>query len=59
MMITIISTIAIWNLSNAEVQFAGLAAPLSFEAKTVGALEASLAALLNNGVALFNKVGGL
>ena len=38
------------------MQFAGIAAPLSFQAKTVGALEASLAALLNNGVALFNKV---
>jgi len=43
-------------LKKLQVQFAGIAAPLSFQAKTVGALEASLAALLNNGVALFNKV---
>ena len=44
------------SLKTLQVQFAGLAAPLSFQAKTEGALEASLAALLNNGVALFNKV---
>mmetsp|Transcript_6380 Transcript_6380/g.14716 ORF Transcript_6380/g.14716 Transcript_6380/m.14716 type:complete len:1247 (+) Transcript_6380:85-3825(+) len=44
------------QVTNLQVQFAGLAAPLSFVAKTEGALEASLAALLNNGVTLFNQV---
>ena len=38
-----------------RLRFQGLAAPLSFVAKTQGALEASLASLLNNAVGLFNK----
>ncbi|CAJ1338319.1 unnamed protein product [Effrenium voratum] len=44
------------TLKSLQVKFQGLAAPLSFVAKTQGALEASLASLLNNAVGLFNKV---
>jgi len=39
-----------------EAKFSTLAAPLSFEAKTTGALEASISSLLNHFVVLFNQV---
>lgn len=39
-----------------EAKFSTLAAPLSFEAKTTGALEASISSLLNHVVVLFNQV---